>query len=262
MTNPIDVQRLAQALPRSQGWGEVVHLEVTGSTNTEALERANPWSPVLADLQTAGRGRLGRVWEETPRAGLAMSVLVPTVSSVGWLPLVAGLAVRAALTEAGVDVGLKWPNDALVPGDHDRKVCGVLCQMLPRGGGIVVGIGINVHHERDQLPVPTATSLRLVGAEVDRTDLAVSVLHHLRRLHADLDAGADRAKGVRRAYRDACVTLGRQIEIHRPDGSVEVASATAIDDDGRLVVDGVAGSDTVAAGDVRHIRPAGTQPHP
>ncbi|MFX4286116.1 biotin--[acetyl-CoA-carboxylase] ligase [Janibacter sp. G349] len=262
MLPPIDVQRLTTALPTSQGWGAVVHREVTGSTNADVLERAVPWSPVLADLQTAGRGRLGRAWQEVPGAGLAMSVLVPTVPAPGWLPLAAGLAVRSALTEVGVAAELKWPNDVLVPADGDRKVCGVLCQMLPSGTGVVVGIGINVHHERDQLPVATATSLRLVGAQVDRTDLAASVLRGLRGLHADLAAGDERAKGVHLAYREACGTIGRLVDVHRPDGSVVTATATGVDDDGRLVVSADGRSDTVAAGDVQHIRPAGTSPRP
>ena len=102
MLPPIDVQRLATALPTSQGWGEVHHLPVVGSTNVEAAERALVWSPVVAELQTAGRGRLGREWHEVPSAGLAMSVLVPLTPSPGWLPLVAGLAVRSALAEVGV----------------------------------------------------------------------------------------------------------------------------------------------------------------
>lgn len=258
MPTPIDVQRLTRELPRSQGWEEVVHLDVVGSTNAEAAERARLWSPVLAELQTAGRGRLGRVWQEEPSAGLAMSVVVPTVPSLGWLPLIAGLAVRTALTGAGIDVALKWPNDVLAPADEHRKLCGILCQMLP--DGVVVGIGINVHQDREALPVATATSLRLLGADVDRTDLAASVLRHLRRLHEDLTTGGDRAKGVRLAYREACTTLGMRVDVHRPDGTVEEVTATAVDDEGCLVVDGARGSATVAAGDVQHIRPAGVPP--
>lgn len=262
MLIPIDVHRLARELSRSHEWGDPVHLDVTGSTNAEAIERALPWSPVLAELQTAGRGRLGRAWQEVPRAGLAMSVLVPAIDRAGWLPLAAGLAVRGALEQHGVRAGLKWPNDVLLPDDEDRKVCGILCQLLPGGGGIVVGIGINVHHDRDRLPVATASSLRLVGAEVDRTALAADVLRRLRALHEDLVAGEERAKGVRRAYRDACVTIGREVDVHRPDGSVDRVTATGVDDEGRLAVTGEGGSDTVAAGDVQHIRPAGTPPRP
>lgn len=262
MPDLIDVHRLTTTLRASHPWPDVVHLDETGSTNDIALERAEPWAPVLAELQTAGRGRLGRPWQETPSAGLAMSVLVPVVPDPGWLPLAAGLAVRAALTDLGVRADLKWPNDVLLPEQGERKVCGVLCQMRPAGDGIVVGIGINVHHTREQLPVPTATSLRLAGVDADRTALAAAVLLHLRRLHADLAASGDRAKGVRLAYRSACATIGRAVEVHRPDGTVETVTATDVDERGRLVVSGAAGSDTVAAGDVQHIRPAGTSTSP
>ncbi|KRE37655.1 hypothetical protein ASG73_08335 [Janibacter sp. Soil728] len=262
MPTLIDVQRLTTQLPMSQGWGEVVHLDVTGSTNAEAADRARPWSPVLAELQTAGRGRLGRAWQEVPSAGLAVSVLVPVPPNPGWLPLAAGLAVRTALSDTGVAVGLKWPNDVLATEDDDRKLCGILCQMVPDASGVVVGIGINVHHDRDQLPFPSATSLRLVGAEVDRTDLAAAVLRQLRALHEDLMAGGNRAKGVHAAYRAACTTIGREVDVHRPDGSVQQVRATAVDDEGCLVVRGAGGSATVAAGDVQHIRPAGVPPRP
>lgn len=88
------------------------------------------------------------------------------------------------------------------------------------------------------------------------------MLLHLRRLHADLTASGDRAKGVHDAYRRACATIGRAIEVHRPDGTVEPVTATGVDDHGRLVVSGASGSDTVAAGDVQHIRPAGTSTSP
>ena len=191
MLPPIDVHRLTHALPTTQGWGAPVHLDEVGSTNTEAQARGHLWTPVLAEVQTAGRGRLGRSWQEVPGAGLALSVVVPGVPSAGWLPLAAGVAVHRALADFGVDADLKWPNDVLLPDDGERKVCGVLCQMPPGGNGVVVGIGINVHHTREQLPVPTATSLRLAGSQVDRTDLAVAVLRHLRPGQADVIVAND-----------------------------------------------------------------------
>lgn len=253
MAAPIDVQRLTALLPAERGWGGVVHLDEIDSTNTEAARRAQPWSPVLAEHQSAGRGRLGRVWEDRPGATLSVSVLVPHLDSPGWLPLAAGMAVRSALMDEGVDAHLKWPNDVQLPADDDRKVCGILCQSLP-GVGAVVGIGINVHQERAELPVETATSLRLIGVDVDRTELAASVLTHLRSRHADLSAGGPRAGEVREAYARACSTLGRRIVVHRPDGTREEVETTGIDVDGRLLVTGPHGSDTVAAGDVQHIR--------
>lgn len=253
VSDPIDVQRLTSVLPPEQGWGEVVHLDEIGSTNTEAIRRARPWSPVLTEHQSAGRGRLDRAWEDRPGAGLALSVVVPHITPPGWLPLAAGLAVRSALVDEGVDADLKWPNDVLLPGDEDRKVCGILCQAVP-GGGVVVGIGINVTQERGDLPVATATSLRLVGAEVDRTVLAGAVLTHLRRWHTMMSAGGPEAVSARRAYTRVCSTLGRRVVVHRPDGSREEVETTGLAVDGSLRVSGASGSATVAAGDVQHIR--------
>ena len=230
-----------------------MHLAEVGSTNTEASRRGVLWSPVLADHQKAGRGRLDRVWEDRPGTALALSVVVPHLDPPGWLPLTAGLAVRSALDDEGVTAHLKWPNDVLLPGDGDRKVCGILCQAVP-GVGAVVGIGINVAQERADLTVETATSLRLVGAEVDRTDLAAGVLTHLRRWHAAFAAGGDEAGAARRTYEAACSTLGRRVVVHRPDGSREEVETTGIEVDGSLRVSGAAGSATVAAGDVQHIR--------
>lgn len=252
MSRPIDVHRLTARLPAGEGWGEVVHLEETASTNAEAGARAALWSPVVTDYQSAGRGRLGRAWTDLPGASLAMSVLVPPLATPGWLPLAAGLAVRSALVDEGVEALLKWPNDVLLPGDEDRKVSGILCQALPHG--VVVGIGINVAHEREDLPVGTATSLRLVGAEVDRTTLAGTTLLHLRRWHSALDAGGEEAARARREYASACTTVGRRVVVHRPDGTREEVLATGIDREGRLEVSGATGSDSVSAGDVQHIR--------
>ena len=258
MSDSIDVPRLTDQLPTDTAWRGITHLAEVDSTNAEVLRRGGLWAPVLADHQTAGRGRLGRDWQERPGAGLAMSVLVPAVTPLGWLPLLTGLAVRDALAGVGVEAALKWPNDVQLPADGHRKVCGILCQGAGAlDAGVVVGIGINVHHERGDLPTETATSLRLVGAEVDRTDLAAGVLTGLARAHADLSAGGTRAKGVRAAYRAACDTLGRRIVVHLPDGTKEEALATGIDEEGRLVVDGPRGCTTVAAGDVQHIRAAG-----
>lgn len=260
MQNPIDVHRLTAALPPAQGWGKVVHLAEVGSTNAEAQRRGALWSPVLTDLQTAGRGRLGRQWQDRPEVSLALSVAVPAVDPPGWLPLATGLAVRSALGEHGVQAVLKWPNDVLLPADGHRKVAGILCQQIPGESAVVVGVGINVEHERAELPVGTATSLRLVGARVGRTDLAAAVLTQVQRLHADLSAGGESAARVRRSYERACATIGRRVVLHRPDGSRDEAEATGVDAEGRLRVTGPQGSDTVAAGDVQHIRASGASP--
>ena len=143
---PLRAAALQRALA-PDGW-RVEVVPTAGSTNALVADRARAGEPaglvVVAEEQTAGRGRLDRSWVSPPRAGLTFSVLVrPDLPPVHWpwLPLLAGLAVAEALrARAGVDAVLKWPNDVLVDG---RKACGVLAE-VPAPGAAVLGIGLNV----------------------------------------------------------------------------------------------------------------------
>ena len=259
MREPLQREALHEALVTSGSpWLDVdVHPEL-GSTNAEAARLARPFHVVVTDHQQAGRGRLGRSWETPARTSVTLSVLLPAPDAGrGWMPLAAGLAVRDALREvAGLEAGLKWPNDVLLPADDERKVCGILCELQP--GGIVVGLGINVDQERDELPVDTATSLRLAGApDVRREDLVVTLLGHLARWHRTLTGGPEPRAALHAAYRSACLTIGREVELHIAGGDVRRGRATGVDEDGRLVVASNGTEYSVAAGDVVHVRPAG-----
>ncbi|GAA4398227.1 biotin--[acetyl-CoA-carboxylase] ligase [Fodinibacter luteus] len=226
--------------------------ERLGSTNDEVRRLPVPWRVVVAQRQDAGRGRLGRSWTTTPGTGLAVSVLVPApASGASWVPLLAGLAVHRAVEEvAGVATSLKWPNDVLVPGDGDRKLAGLLCEWIPEG--VVVGLGLNVDTARADLPLGTATSLRAAGAPgTDRAALLTAVLVHLAALLRD-DTGPGGA--VQAAYSAACGTLGREVEVHEPGGTVRSGVATGVDGAGRLTVRTENGTDAVSAGDVVHVR--------
>ena len=242
---PLRTAPLTRALA-PDGW-RVEVLAQTPSTNLVVAERARKGEAaglvVVAEQQTAGRGRLDRAWLSPARAGLTFSVLLrPTlpVTDWGWVPLLAGLAVgRAVKARAEVDATVKWPNDVLI---GDRKVCGVLAE-VPAPGAVVVGIGLNVTTRRDELPVEAATSLLLEhAATTDRDTLLRSVLRELTDVMADPTAGRD-------SYRAACSTIGRRVRVELPDGAVE-GTAERVDDDGRLVVDGTA----YGAGDVVHLR--------
>jgi BirA family transcriptional regulator, biotin operon repressor / biotin---[acetyl-CoA-carboxylase] ligase len=233
-------------------WGATEVFERLGSTNDEVRGRPTPWRVVVAERQDAGRGRLGRAWTTTPGTSLAVSVLVPPpASGPSWVPLLAGLAVHRAVAEvAGVETALKWPNDVLVPGDADRKLAGLLCEWTP--DGVVVGLGLNVDTERDELPLDTATSLRAAGAPgVDRASLLTAYLVHFARVLADDTGPGGAAQG---AYLAACATVGREVEVHEPGGTVRRGVATGVDDAGRLTVRSTEGVWAVSAGDVVHVR--------
>lgn len=236
----------------------------TGSTNADLLAAApeQQHGSVLATLhQTAGRGRLDRTWTAPAGETLAASVLVRADlddHDRGWLPLVAGAAMRDAIASvlpAGADVVVKWPNDVQVAGD---KVCGILCQVAA-DGSVVVGAGVNLTIPAGRLPTPTSTSLLLAGAVDDAPALADAVLSAFLRsvleAVAGLVTGGPAAETVRSHVRAACGTIGRRIRLELPDGTVEEADATGIDDAGRITIRDQAGlTRGVAVGDVTHLR--------
>jgi BirA family biotin operon repressor/biotin-[acetyl-CoA-carboxylase] ligase len=236
---PLRADALTHALERD-GW-RVEVLGSTTSTNALVAARARAGEAaglcIVAEEQTAGRGRLDRTWVSPPRAGLTFSVLLqPVTDQLGWLPLLGGLAVaRAVREQTGVDAVLKWPNDVLV---GEKKTAGLLAEAV--GAAVVLGVGLNVTNQAGELPHALATSLALEGASTtDRDTLLRAVLRGLTFTEAD-----------RSAYRELCSTLGRDVEVHLPGLGVVRGLAEAVDDDGRLVVDGTAYS----AGDVVHLR--------
>ena len=242
-------------------WTDLRVVGETGSTNADVADAARRGAPeglvVAAEVQTAGRGRAGRVWEAPLRSGLAVSVLLRppfgTRPSWGWLPLLAGLAVAEPLREmSGLDVGLKWPNDVLVDG---RKLAGLLAEVV--GDAVVVGLGLNVSLRQDELPVPTATSLLLAGSAVtDREPVLRAVLRDLgARYRSFVAAGGDVvATGDATAYRSRCTTIGVQVRVLLPGGREVEGEAVDVDDAGRLVVRTGGGLQALAAGDVVHLR--------
>lgn len=256
---PLDRARLDEAI--RPPWTRIEVVDTTESTNADLLGSvtARPSGTVLvAEYQSAGRGRLDRTWTSPPRAGLTFSVLLEPnapVSTWSWLPLLTGLAVREAVVEtAGVDAVLKWPNDVLV-GAGRRKAAGILAQVS--GANLVVGVGLNVTTTADELALDTATSLADEGASsADRTALLAAVLAALgRRYRQWQDAGGDaEAAGLAGEYRDACATIGAEVIVSATDGTSFRASATGIDTDGRLVVLVDGHERIVAAGDVQHVQ--------
>jgi BirA family transcriptional regulator, biotin operon repressor / biotin---[acetyl-CoA-carboxylase] ligase len=241
----------------------------TGSTNSDLVARfaagtAEEGTVLIAEEQTAGRGRLDRRWTAPPRSGLFFSVLlrpagVP-VSRWGWLPLLTGVAVATGLSRAaGVDTALKWPNDLLVTvGGEERKAGGILAERAGEDG-VVVGVGINVTLREHELPVPQAGSLALAGAvSTDRDPLLRAVLRALEDRYTRWRAadGDPLTSGLQETYAAGCATLGRRVRAELPGDRSLTGEAVAIDGDGRLVLvteDGV--REPVGAGDIVHLRP-------
>ncbi|HET8959278.1 biotin--[acetyl-CoA-carboxylase] ligase [Nocardioides sp.] len=256
---PLDPERLA-AFGHSAGRGlQVEIVDTAPSTNAVVAERARHGAPhglvVVAEHQTAGRGRLDRAWETPARAALTFSVLLrPQVPAAQWpwLPLLAGHALAIALREAEVPAGLKWPNDVLV---GERKVAGILLERVETGDGpaAVLGVGLNVSTTEEELPVDTATSVALAtGSAPDRTELLTRLLGRLVDEYDAWQADEARTVTLASAYTDVCVTVGREVRVELPGGTVRTGTAQGIDPGGRLVVDGVA----LGVGDVVHVRPA------
>lgn len=256
-TSP-DRSPLAAALRTAGPWAGVEVLDEVDSTNAHSLRDPRPWRIVVADAQNAGRGRRGRAWASPPGSSVALSAtlpLPPQHPATGWLTLATGLAVRDAVEELvpAAPVTLKWPNDVLVDG---RKVCGILAQIAPGTGLVVVGIGVNVTVPEADLPVPTATSLhRWSDGPLDRDAVTLAVAAALGTRYT---AWAGEAlPALRREYRALCATVGAEVRVHVGDGTDATfgGTATGVDDDGALVVETASGPRRFAAGDVVHVRP-------
>jgi BirA family transcriptional regulator, biotin operon repressor / biotin---[acetyl-CoA-carboxylase] ligase len=266
-----DVPPLDEAELRAEaidaGWRRLDVVAQTGSTNADLLARAESGIDIggavlIAEHQTAGRGRHSRVWSATPRAQITMSVGVSTVdvptSAWGWLSLATGVAVVDAVSPLikGAKPGLKWPNDVLVDGG---KLAGILAEVArpASGSAIVIGIGLNVAQAPED--VAGATSLLQLGVTADRQRLVGTLLRELgRRIaqwrRADAMLAAD--------YRARSLTIGSRVRAQLPAGDEVVGTATGIDARGQLCLDSglKTGSETgsapivISAGDVVHLR--------
>ncbi|MES4888439.1 biotin--[acetyl-CoA-carboxylase] ligase [Streptomyces sp. NPDC096012] len=268
---PLNAAALRRGLVREGGlYSGIEVVRRTGSTNSDLVARADAreadeGAVLVAEEQSAGRGRLDRRWTAPPRSGLFFSVLlrpaeVP-VARWGWLPLLTGVAVATGLSRAaGVDTALKWPNDLLVTVDgEERKAGGILAERAGEDG-VVVGVGINVSLRAEELPVPQAGSLALAGARTtDRDPLLRAVLRSLEEWYGRWReaAGDPGASGLQDTYAAGCATLGRTVRAELPGDRSLVGEAVALDGDGRLVIateEGV--QQPVGAGDIVHLRPA------
>jgi BirA family biotin operon repressor/biotin-[acetyl-CoA-carboxylase] ligase len=243
---------------------DIRYFDTTDSTNRIALELAQGGAEhgttVIADAQTAGRGRLGRSFFSPPYTNLYTSIVlrprVTTAEAPAWI-LASAVAVAETLAEAVPapgDVEIKWPNDVLLGG---RKSCGILMELgaeATRVAYLVLGIGVNLNVDRERFPDEfraTATSLSShLGRPVERVSFA-------RRLYENLEPVLDTCAregfdGVLPRFQSHFRMVGRRVRVRDLDGGERAGTVAGIDRDGalRLAPDGDGDEQRIVAGDV------------
>jgi len=236
-------------------WHTIDLVEEVGSTNDVAVQRIREGFPpglvVVAERQTAGRGRRGRTWESAPPGATSLLVtatsVAPAIATL--VPLAAGLAVRAAARRVGARVDLKWPNDAVVGAS---KCAGVLVEY--HEGVVAVGIGIDVDWrgaDRSGQRMAWTSLAEAAGRDVDRLEVLAHLLGGLDTWLNDVERDPQTMLAL---YRQACVTIGREVVVTTPSDTEVRGRATVIEATGALVVETADGRVAIDAGDVTHLR--------
>lgn len=236
---PLDVEALRRGLAGLQLGGRVVYAPEVGSTNTLAGELASDGAAegtlVTTDFQTAGRGRVGRVWKERPNRQLALSLILRPGFPPHFLVMASALAVAQGIEAiTGAQPDIKWPNDVLL---HGRKVCGALVEMSE--GVAILGIGVNVNGELGddpELQGRATTLAAALGHPVSREALAVEIVRRLDARYAALQTGgAAVQRELRGAWRARLVTLGQRVAIRQREATLH-GLAEEVADDGALLL--------------------------
>ena len=259
---------LRAAVVRPGGlWRAVEVTAVTGSTNADLLARAAAGEPegavLVAEQQSAGRGRLGRAWVSPPRAALTFSVLLRPAAvpraRLGWLPLLAGVAVAAAVRAvAAVDAQLKWPNDVLAgpansPASWPRRPA----TRWWSASASTCPPGRPSSRRPAPAPWPRPRCASKARPSLDRDRLLAEILAGLERRYRAWSQvfGDTERSGLRAEYTGLCATLGRRVRVELPGGRLLDGLAAGVDADGRLLVSVPPDADLpVAAGDIVHLR--------
>ena len=242
----LDQSKIFSSLPTNY-WRVRVLREV-GSTQDELKnELVSNGDCVVAEFQSAGRGRLDRSFDSEPSVALLFSFYIEPMRTAdwGWIPLIAGIAVAQCLNEVTStnEFSTKWPNDVL---SDSGKVCGILCERF--GSGIIVGIGINVSTKPEELPVETASSIFITtGLEIDRNELLPKILQRFQDLFLAWDSGVD----LTPRYRALSQTIGREVSVLLPDTRTITGRATGISSQGELLLEN---GDVISVGDLLHLR--------
>ncbi|WP_277555782.1 biotin--[acetyl-CoA-carboxylase] ligase [Halobaculum limi] len=241
---------------------QIEYHDTVGSTNDRARTLASDGASdvaVVADEQTASRGRLDREWVSPP-GGVWLSVVcrpdVPPAHAPAYT-LAMAVAVTRACREAGVDARIKWPNDVLVGEGGDRggqKLCGILTEMegeADRVSWLAVGPGLNANVRPADLP-PEAGATSLLAERGDPVDRRVVV----QRILEEFDDLRDDLRGAVSEWEKYGDTVGQRVRVDTPGGVVE-GDAVGVEFPGALVVETDGGPVRVTAGDCEHLRPTG-----
>ena len=241
MSKTLDLDRLQSLLDTNYVGRSVTYRDSVDTTMSVAAEEAGAGAPdgavVVAEEQTAGRGRMGRSWVSPPGVNLYFTLILrPTLEQLRYLAVIAPLAVSLAIEETtGLMPRIKWPNDVLI---GDRKVCGVLVETNLTGDEVqnaLIGIGINVnlnvmlHEEIREI----ATSLRTEsGEEVAREEVLAATLNHIEELYKRLRSG----EAVSVAWKQRLETLGKHVKVTIAGGESQEGVAVDADSDGSLII--------------------------
>ena len=224
----------------------VLHLPETTSTNDAAKKWAEEGAPdgavVIADHQTAGRGRLGRSWHSPPGVNLYLSKIYR--ASFDLLPLQGALATRETVQKylpPDLTAAIKWPNDILV---GDYKVAGILCELFEDFALTGIGINVNMTDFPQDLRRPASSLRLLAGAEHDRDAVLKTVLDRL-------DHWNSNPAEVVGAFTNHCITLGREVTVTLPGREPLAGTAIGLNERGALILKDQSGVEhTIEAGDV------------
>lgn len=273
LSHPLNLDSIRSTLATRALGRRIDLFEELASTNLEAMALGESGvehgAVVIADRQTAGRGRLARTWFSPAGANIYCSIVLrsnPPVDRMSewlsWLPLITALAAAESIQSVtSAPVALKWPNDLLMSG---RKIGGILCenvQASPSGPFQIIGIGINVNMEPADFPAElheSATSLWIeTRTEVDRNRLLAQFLYELEQCVNELALRGSQKLAL--AYQQRCSTVGNIVRAILADGSELTGYAESIGQDGSLRMTTQSGTGPnktidLRAADIIHLR--------
>lgn len=249
---------LSELAKTSSKWLDIEVLEQVDSTNDLAISRLSNTAPnsvfsITADEQLKGRGRLQREWHSPFGAGIALSVALPTKifsCETSAIPLLVGIAANNCLKKLGANAKLKWPNDLMIAFDSTelKKVGGILVQRQDEY--VVIGIGINVDLEVEELPTENATSLSLLNITASRESLIANLVVQL-----EIVTKLTTEEWLPLYVQDSS-TIGTQVTVARKSESMVTGLAINVLESGELLLDTEMGLIEITSGDVLQVRPS------